>query len=108
VLVIQVVVYTKEGCHLCENVIASLKKMQERFASMRKIRTRFAKDLGLSDAVLLGIGFIIGSGIFLFPIIMAGQAGTNSLVSWIVAGVCSILTGLQNHEANQLKRPSSE
>ena len=22
-------VYTKEGCHLCENVIASLKKMQE-------------------------------------------------------------------------------
>ena len=29
-LVIKVVVYTKEGCHLCENVIASLKKMQER------------------------------------------------------------------------------
>lgn len=61
---------------------------------MRKIRTKFAKDLGLTDSVLLGIGFIIGSGIFLFPIIMAGVAGTYSLVSWIIAGVYSILTGL--------------
>jgi glutaredoxin len=26
----QVAVYTKEGCHLCENAIASLKKIQER------------------------------------------------------------------------------
>jgi amino acid transporter len=61
---------------------------------MRKVRTRFTKDLGLFDAVLLGIGFIIGSGIFLFPIIMAGLAGTFSLVSWAIAGVYSILTGL--------------
>ena len=52
---------------------------------MRKIRTRFAKDLGLSDAVLQDIVFSIGSGIFLFPIIMAGQAGTYSLSlgSWL-------------------------
>jgi APA family basic amino acid/polyamine antiporter len=61
---------------------------------MRKIRTKFSKDLGLSDSVLLGIGFIIGSGIFLFPIVMAGVAGTYSLVSWVIAGVYSILTGL--------------
>jgi APA family basic amino acid/polyamine antiporter len=61
---------------------------------MRKVRTKFSKDLGLLDSVLLGIGFIIGSGIFLFPIIMAGVAGTYSLVSWVVAGVYSILTGL--------------
>ena len=30
VLVRQVVVYTKEGCHLCENVVASLQRMRER------------------------------------------------------------------------------
>lgn len=34
--------------------------------NMRKNRTRFAKDLGLRDSVLLGVGLIIGSGIFLF------------------------------------------
>ncbi len=61
---------------------------------MRKVRTKFSKDLGLLDSVLLGIGFIIGSGIFLFPIIMAGVAGTYSLISWVIAGVYSILTGL--------------
>ena len=61
---------------------------------MRRLRTKFSKDLGLVDSVLLGIGFIIGSGIFLFPIIMAGKAGTFSLVSWIIAGFYSILTGL--------------
>lgn len=61
---------------------------------MRKVRTKFSRDLGLLDSVLLGIGFIIGSGIFLFPIIMAGVAGTYSLISWVIAGVYSILTGL--------------
>ncbi len=61
---------------------------------MRKVRTKFTKDLGLFDAILLGIGFIIGSGIFLFPIIMASRAGTFSLVAWAIAGIYSILTGL--------------
>jgi basic amino acid/polyamine antiporter, APA family len=61
---------------------------------MRKVSTKFSKDLGLFDSVLLGIGFIIGSGIFLFPILMASQAGTFSMISWVVAGVYSILTGL--------------
>lgn len=60
---------------------------------MRKTRTRFAKDLGLRDSVLLGVGFIIGSGIFLFPIIMASMAGTYSLLSWVIGGVFTIVTG---------------
>ncbi len=60
---------------------------------MRRTRTRFSKDLGLRDSVLLGVGFIIGSGIFLFPIIMASMAGTYSLVSWVIGGVFTIVTG---------------
>lgn len=47
-LVIQVVVYTKEGCHLCEYVIASLKKMQE--TNSFKLSTEdIAKDSGLFE-----------------------------------------------------------
>ena len=60
---------------------------------MRKIGTRFSKDLGLRDSVLLGVGFIIGSGIFLFPITMASMAGTYSLLSWVIGGVFTIVTG---------------
>jgi glutaredoxin len=47
-LVIQVVVYTKEACHLCENVIASLKKMQE--TNSFKLSTEdITKDSGLFE-----------------------------------------------------------
>jgi len=60
---------------------------------MRRIGTRFSKDLGLRDSVLLGVGFIIGSGIFLFPITMASMAGTYSLLSWVIGGVFTIVTG---------------
>ena len=62
--------------------------------TMRKSATKLPQDLGLLDSVLLGIGFIIGSGIFLFPILMAGKAGTFSLLSWVIGGVYTILTGL--------------
>ncbi len=61
---------------------------------MRKTRVRFSKDLGLRDAVLLGVGFIIGSGIFLFPVLMAQKAGTYSLLAWVIGGIYTILTGL--------------
>jgi glutaredoxin len=48
VLAVQVVVYTKEGCHLCENVIASLKKMQE--TNSFKLSTEdITKDSGLFE-----------------------------------------------------------
>src|SRR5467141_125626 len=61
---------------------------------MRRTRTHFSKELGLRDSVLLGVGFIIGSGIFLFPILMASMAGTYSLLSWVIGGIYTILTGL--------------
>jgi glutaredoxin len=48
VLVTQVVVCTKEGCHLCENVIASLKKMQET-NSFKLSTVDITKDSGLFE-----------------------------------------------------------
>ena len=70
---------------------------------MRKTRTRMSKDLGLLDSTFLGIGFIIGSGIFLFPFLMASISGTYSLVAWAIAGVYTILTGLCFAENAQRK-----
>jgi len=59
---------------------------------MRKIR--LIRGLGYLEAVMLGIGFIIGSGIFIMPLLAGREAGTISLISWIIGGVFSILTGL--------------
>ncbi|MCX6821766.1 MAG: APC family permease [Candidatus Aenigmarchaeota archaeon] len=59
---------------------------------MRKIR--LIRGLGYLEAVMLGIGFIVGSGIFIMPLLAGREAGTLSLVSWVIGGIFSILTGL--------------
>jgi len=64
---------------------------------MRKIR--FVRGLSFFDSVMLGIGFIIGSGIFIMPLLMAQKAGTFSLLAWVFAGIYSILTALCFAEA---------
>lgn len=51
------------------------------------------------DALMLGIGFLIGSGIFIMPLIAAEAAGTYSLLSWMLGGIYSIFTGLAFAEA---------
>ncbi len=62
-------------------------------------RIRLIRGMGFFDALMLGIGFIIGSGIFIMPLIAAEAAGTYSLVGWLLGGVYSILAGLAFSEA---------
>ncbi|MEM4255005.1 MAG: amino acid permease [Candidatus Norongarragalinales archaeon] len=57
-------------------------------------RIRLARDLGFWDSVLLGIGFIVGSGIFIMPVVAAQTAGSWSIFAWFAAGLYTILTGL--------------
>jgi amino acid transporter len=64
---------------------------------MRKIR--IIKELGFFDCIMLGIGFIIGSGIFIMPLIAAETAGTYSLIAWIIGGIYAIFAGLSFAEA---------
>lgn len=58
---------------------------------MRKVR--FIRGLSFLDSVMLGIGFIIGSGIFIMPLFTAQKAGTLSLLAWVLAGIYTIITG---------------
>ncbi len=55
---------------------------------------RLARDLGFWDSVLLGVGFIVGSGIFIMPIVAAQTSGSWSIFAWIAAGLYTLLTGL--------------
>jgi amino acid transporter len=61
---------------------------------MRKHKVRLIRGLGYLEAVMLGIGFIVGSGIFIMPLLAAKEAGTLSIVSWVIGGFFSIITGL--------------
>lgn len=59
--------------------------------------TELKRTLGLRDLVLIVIGTVIGSGIFIVPATTLQQAGnsvTIALLVWLVAGVLSLLGAL--------------
>jgi amino acid transporter len=54
----------------------------------------FARDLGLFDATMIGIGAMIGAGIFVLTGIAAGEAGPAALLSFGLNGLVTLLTAL--------------
>ena len=54
--------------------------------------------LTLFDATAVGVGAIIGAGIFVVTGIVAGLAGSALIISVIIAGVVSLLTALSTAE----------
>lgn len=57
-----------------------------------------ARDLGFLEAYTIGVGTMIGAGIFVLPGIVAGMAGPASMISFTIAGVVSLLTALSLSE----------
>jgi amino acid transporter len=60
--------------------------------------SEFERELGLLDATSIGLGTMIGGGIFILPSIAAAQAGPASAISFAVAGVVSLLSALSHSE----------
>ena len=52
----------------------------------------FARDLGLFDATMIGVGAMIGAGIFVLTGIAAGEAGPASIIAFALNGVVTLLT----------------
>jgi amino acid transporter len=52
----------------------------------------FARDLGLFDATMIGVGAMIGAGIFVLTGIAAGEAGPASLLAFTLNGCVTLLT----------------
>lgn len=52
----------------------------------------FARDLGLFDATMIGVGAMIGAGIFVLTGIAAGEAGPASILSFALNGAVTLLT----------------
>jgi amino acid transporter len=52
------------------------------------------RTLGLSQALTIGVGTMIGAGIFIFPGLAAGEAGLASMLSFGIGGVISVLVAL--------------
>jgi amino acid transporter/nucleotide-binding universal stress UspA family protein len=58
----------------------------------------FARDLGLFDATMIGIGAMIGAGIFVLTGIAAGEAGPGALLAFALNGLVTLLTAFSYAE----------
>ncbi len=57
-----------------------------------------AKDLGLISALAIGIGTMIGAGIFVLPGIAAQEAGPVVVISFIIGGVIAMINAFSVSE----------
>lgn len=57
-----------------------------------------ARDLGFLEAYTIGVGTMIGAGIFVLPSIAAQNAGPASMVSFLIGGIVSLLAALSLSE----------
>lgn len=57
-----------------------------------------AKDLGLVSAMTIGIGTMIGAGIFVLPGVAANAAGPIVVVSFVIGGVIAMVNALSVSE----------
>jgi len=60
--------------------------------------TELARDLGFLEAYTLGLGTMIGAGIFVLPGIVAESAGPASMISFVIGGVVALLAALSLSE----------
>jgi amino acid transporter len=55
-------------------------------------KVTLARDLGLFDATMIGVGAMIGAGIFVLTGIAAGEAGPASILAFALNGLVTLLT----------------
>ncbi|WP_181685444.1 amino acid permease [Halorhabdus salina] len=65
---------------------------------MSEADQELARDLGFLEAYTIGLGTMIGAGIFVLPSIAAKAAGPASMISFALGGVVSLLAALSLSE----------
>ena len=65
---------------------------------MSETNQELARDLGFLEAYTIGLGTMIGAGIFVLPSIAAEQAGPASMVSFFLGGMVSLMAALSLSE----------
>jgi APA family basic amino acid/polyamine antiporter len=66
--------------------------------SIAEPEIKFSRELGLLEATTLGVGAMIGAGIFILSGMAAGIAGPAATVSYILCGLMTLFTALSYSE----------
>jgi amino acid transporter len=64
----------------------------------QQLRIEFARDLTLFDATMIGVGAMIGAGIFVLTGLAVNQAGPAALLAFALNGLVTLLTALSYAE----------
>ena len=62
--------------------------------SEQKIDVGLSRDLGLFDVTMIGVGAMIGAGIFVLTGIAAGAAGPALVLAFFLNGIVATLTAM--------------
>ncbi|MGD8238038.1 MAG: amino acid permease [Armatimonadota bacterium] len=71
---------------------------EAKVADERQIRIEFARDLSLFDATMIGVGAMIGAGIFVLTGLAVNQAGPAAVLAFAFNGLVTLLTALSYAE----------
>lgn len=66
--------------------------MNSNTSASRTGQPTFARNLGLFDATMIGVGAMIGAGIFVLTGIAAGESGPASILAFALNGAVTLLT----------------
>jgi amino acid transporter len=61
-------------------------------------QSELERSLGLKEALTIGVGTMIGAGIFIFPGLASGKAGMAATVSFALGGLISVLVAMCTSE----------
>ncbi len=66
--------------------------------SLAEPEIKFSRELGLLEATTLGVGAMIGAGIFILSGMAAGIAGPAATISYVLCGLMTLFTALSYSE----------
>lgn len=64
----------------------------------KETSNKLERTLGLGEALSIGVGTMVGAGIFIFPGIAAGYAGPAAMLSFAIAGGIALLVAFSTAE----------
>ena len=59
-----------------------------------KVRTQLSRDMSLFSITMIGVGAMIGAGIFVLTGIAAGTAGPGFILAFLLNGFVALLTAM--------------